>query len=206
MSVTFVFVGRITQEKGFDRILQSVYSLLQEQLTDFVIHVYGRGDMEQRLRDHLGYGTYLIYHGHVPKEQFLQERKSYQYTLMPSKFLESFGLVALDSLAVGVPVIGMKKGGLAPFIFDELAVESYETFFSCMKRLITGFDAAIRKAQSDKALQIAGEYTVQQRRKQFSNLSGLSKGATVLLVSDYAVDIGGIENYLLHTQRLLDQQ
>lgn len=54
---------------------------------------------------------------------------------MPSRFLETFGLSALESLSEGVPVIGFQKGGLIPFIPKELAVpfsandeENIETF------------------------------------------------------------------------------
>lgn len=44
------------------------------------------------------------------------------FALMPSRFLETFGLSALESLSEGVPVIGFQKGGLMPFIPKELAV------------------------------------------------------------------------------------
>ena len=57
------------------------------------------------LTTHKLYTTHLFYHGRLPKEQTIDWIKKADYTLMPSLFLETFGLVALDSLACGVPVI-----------------------------------------------------------------------------------------------------
>jgi len=39
------------------------------------------------------------------------------YCLMPSEFLETFGLSALNALAWGIPVIGYRKGGMEKFVF-----------------------------------------------------------------------------------------
>lgn len=208
MTRQFVFVGRITKEKWFDWILQSVYLLLREWVDQFIIHVYGSGDMESVLRQHTGYGTQLIYHGRVPKEQFLDQRKSYQYTLMPSKFLETFGLVALDSIALGVPVIGMKKWGVAPFILKELAVNDFASFYATMKQAIVAFDQEVWKQQSKKCLQIASDYTLQAWLTHFDHLMGSEtlSASSIALVSDYAVDIGGIEHYLLRVQQQLSTQ
>ncbi|MDP2670559.1 MAG: glycosyltransferase [bacterium] len=166
--------------------------MLQGGVDNFVIHVYGSGDMQEELKAHVGYGKHLIYHGRVPKEEFLEQWKTYQYTLMPSKFLETFGLVALDSLALGVPVIGIKKGGLLPFVFDDLAVDSYEMFYTTLKTTITDFDPIVRKSQSDRCLQIAADYTMQTRVDRFTGLLPFSSNQdnkSLLLVSDYAVDI-----------------
>ena len=49
----------------------------------------------------------------------------YDFVLMPSVFLETFGLSALDFAQFGIPVIGYKKGGVAPFILDNLNISAY---------------------------------------------------------------------------------
>lgn len=36
--------------------------------------------------------------------------------VVPSRFLETFGLSALESLAAGVPVVAVPKGGLSQFV------------------------------------------------------------------------------------------
>lgn len=49
----------------------------------------------------------------------------YDFVLMPSRFLETFGLSALDFAQFGVPTIGYKKGGLKPFIRDNLNIYNF---------------------------------------------------------------------------------
>jgi glycosyltransferase involved in cell wall biosynthesis len=83
------------------------------------------------------YGIHLFYHGRLPKDQTITRMSKAQYTLMPSLFLETFGLVALDSLACGVPVIGEKKGGLTPFIIDEhLEISQQQSLYDCMQYIL----------------------------------------------------------------------
>jgi glycosyltransferase involved in cell wall biosynthesis len=83
------------------------------------------------------YGIQLFYHGRLPKEQTIMWMSKAQYTLMPSLFLETFGLVALDSLASGIPVIGEKKGGLTPFIIDEhLVITQQHSLYDCMQYVL----------------------------------------------------------------------
>ena len=44
------------------------------------------------------------------------------YMLMPSRFLETFGLSALESVSYGVPIIGFCKGGLTQFVSKSGAI------------------------------------------------------------------------------------
>ncbi len=48
---------------------------------------------------------------------------SHDFLFMPSRFLETFGLTALEALSVGTPVIGFRKGGLIPFIPESLVLD-----------------------------------------------------------------------------------
>ena len=42
--------------------------------------------------------------------------------MMPSHFIETFGLSALDFAQFGIPTIGFQKGGLRQFVSDELDI------------------------------------------------------------------------------------
>jgi hypothetical protein len=56
---------------------------------------------------------------------------------MPSLFLETFGLVALECLSRGVPVCGISQGGLRDFIHPDLAIDPerpVDSFFSIVDR------------------------------------------------------------------------
>lgn len=55
----------------------------------------------------------------------IQEYCGYShYALMPSRFLETFGLSALEALSTGVPVIGQAIGGMTSFVHPDLDVQT----------------------------------------------------------------------------------
>ena len=62
-------------------------------------------------------------YGHIDKTKIHQVLDITDLVLMPSLFLETFGLVALETLSRGVAVCGFARGGLTEFIHPTLALE-----------------------------------------------------------------------------------
>ncbi len=59
-----------------------------------------------------GTGTYekkIYFFGWQSQEMIRNVLKVSHFSLMPSRFLETFGLSALESLSEGIPVIGFRK-------------------------------------------------------------------------------------------------
>ena len=56
------------------------------------------------------YKNRTIYHGRLDQQSLADLYRSSDLLFMPSRFLETFGLTALESLACGTPVIGFRKG------------------------------------------------------------------------------------------------
>ncbi len=197
--VTFIFVGRISSEKWAHLIFEATQKLVDQWYTNFTIDFIWSGDLVDELMQHPLYGIHLFYHGRLPKEQTIARMSKAQYTLMPSLFLETFWLVALDSLACGIPVIGEKKGGLTPFIIDEhIVITQQQSLYDCMLYVIVHTSPTYLQWLQKKALDMASTYTTQKRLDRFWQLS--KKCKKLLLVSDYAKDIWWIENYLFQIQ------
>lgn len=55
------------------------------------------------------YPKYVRYCGKVDASRLRSLYQECDFLLMPSRFLETFGLTALEALACGTPVIGWKK-------------------------------------------------------------------------------------------------
>jgi glycosyltransferase involved in cell wall biosynthesis len=99
-----LYYGRLEKEKGFDSILKVI-----KELHDVDFFIFGKGSLEQDLLS-LTTQKNLHYFGRQPLEKIKCYLENIEYCLMPSEFLETFGLSALNALSRGIPVIGYKKG------------------------------------------------------------------------------------------------
>jgi D-inositol-3-phosphate glycosyltransferase len=126
-----LFVGRIEPLKGTDTLLQAVQLLrargqLPPQLSLSIIG----GDPDQpresrlaelqrlmELRDELGLGEVVTFLGKRAQETLPDYYVAADVVVMPSLY-ESFGMVALEAMACGTPVVASQVGGLAYLVRD----------------------------------------------------------------------------------------
>ena len=123
-----LFVGRIEPLKGIDTILRAldiVRDMYPETLKLLKLIIVG-GDLSDpppeiiRLKEmceKLGLDAYIDFVGARSHEQLPTFYNAAEALIMPSDY-ESFGMVALESMACGTPVIASEVGGLAFLIRD----------------------------------------------------------------------------------------
>lgn len=113
----FIFFGRLTKEKGWDCIIQTRDRLVQEEKKNpggpfsrsrFLI--FGDGPYRETILSFAKKHRNISYFGRKPRNEIERYLAASDYTLMPSLFLETFGLTALESLCIGVPVVAFSKG------------------------------------------------------------------------------------------------
>ncbi len=110
------FLGRISQQKGVLEAIKVANDTKQfldivaiyDPLTDSDYYA----EMERMLGD---YARYLGEYSLQPKITFLQNSKVF---LFPTQWEEPFGLVLLEAMACGVPVIAFDKGAVPEIIED----------------------------------------------------------------------------------------
>lgn len=110
-----LFVGRIDPLKGIERLLAAIGRLDRPRLK--LVIVGGDGESEDLLnlsRSH-GLGQQLIPVGRVDQPELAAYYSASDLLAVPS-YHESFGLVALEALACGAPVMAADVGGLRDFI------------------------------------------------------------------------------------------
>lgn len=202
--IKLISVGRLSMEKWVHLLVAVLPELIEQYWSIFEFHFFGdwplRHDVEQ-LADR--YDT-IHCHGHTPKNEIIPLWKKCHYTLMPSLFLETFGLTALDSLSLWVPVVWFKKGWLAQFLLDDwLVIPDEQSVWLVLSGLITWFNQDFWETLSKKACTQYHKYSREQWYKKFTQYSWLEKWARIALVSDYGVDIWGIENWLFLLQKKL---
>ncbi len=111
-----LFVGRIDPLKGIDRLLMAMTCLDGRQRPRLVV-VGGDDDSQaelerlQRLSQKLHIQDSVTFVGPVGHEELPYYYSAAQVCVIPS-YHESFGLVALESLACGTPVVAAGVGGI----------------------------------------------------------------------------------------------
>jgi D-inositol-3-phosphate glycosyltransferase len=123
-----LFVGRIQQLKGIELLLRAIHVLAGREgdgeAPPFrAVIVGGRptGDSDdpearefgrlKALSRELGVDNHVEWRGAVAHEELAQYYQAANVTVMPSTY-ESFGLVAVESMACGTPVVAARVGGL----------------------------------------------------------------------------------------------
>jgi D-inositol-3-phosphate glycosyltransferase len=170
-----LFVGRIEPLKRIDNILEAV-ALLRDAspglLDDVCMCVIG-GEISDgepldpeiarlmALRDRLGLGERVTFLGARDQDVLQFYYSAAEALVMPSDY-ESFGMVALEAMACGTPVIASEVGGLAFLVEDGVNGFSVPTrepaaLADRMRTLLT--DGALRAKISSAARETAAQYS-----------------------------------------------
>ena len=123
---TLLFVGRIQPLKGVDLAISTLSELRHRDAQLVLIGSSSGPDgptEERRIRqmvEELGLKNRVLFVEPQSHEKLVDWYRAADVVLMPSRS-ESFGLVALEAAASGVPVVASKVGGLQTIIEDGLS-------------------------------------------------------------------------------------
>jgi glycosyltransferase involved in cell wall biosynthesis len=104
-----VFVGRLVSEKGIDLLLRALTRV------DARLTIVGSGPEEHSLRDlatKLGLYEQVTFVGPKQANEVAEILNQHRILVVPSRYDEPFGVVALEGIACGCVVVGSRGGGL----------------------------------------------------------------------------------------------
>ncbi|RKS53948.1 glycosyltransferase involved in cell wall biosynthesis [Gillisia mitskevichiae] len=116
----FVFLGRLVSDKGVDLALM-LLKLLNEDLnssassTPYSLTIVGEGPMDTRLKkiiEEYKIEDFIEFTGPLTGNDLVKTLNEHKYILVPSRWKEPFGLVALEGMACGCIPIVADGGGL----------------------------------------------------------------------------------------------
>lgn len=129
--IRLLCVRRLTPRMGHLRLLQMLEELqFKVSGCDVDLHIVGVGEVQQELQDFLrskGRLSQVTLHGRLSDDDLIALARRVDAAIVPTMALEGFGLVVLESMAMGLPVISTGQGGLSeamgpwahpPFIFS----------------------------------------------------------------------------------------
>ena len=189
--IKLLFASRLVYEKWVDIIIDAIEKSMQDDQFGPYLDWYicSDGWYENTIHElAIKYPENVKYYGKVKPQKLRELYQEADFLLMPSRFLETFGLTALESLACGTPVIGWKKGGLAVFIPDELSINPRALVESLLelveKYLSQDIPKAIDISRYDQKIWIEKLAQIFEWKEK------------VLLIHDYDDLIGGAEYYI----------
>jgi glycosyltransferase involved in cell wall biosynthesis len=106
-----LYVGRIAKEKGVERLREPL-----SKLPDVRLALVGGGPEMEQIRA-LYAGTPAVFTGFLDGDELVSAFASADALVFPSTN-ETFGLVALEAMACGLPVIAGMSGGLVDILQD----------------------------------------------------------------------------------------
>ncbi|MBA2696822.1 MAG: D-inositol-3-phosphate glycosyltransferase [Actinobacteria bacterium] len=188
-AVVLLFVGRIQALKAPDVVLEAAARMIQRDQAlagRLVVAVLGgrsgrgsRGpEALQQLADELGIGSVLRLVPSVTRSELAQWYRAADAVTVPS-YSESFGLVAVEALACGSPVVAARVGGL-PVAVGSAGVlvpgHDPEQWAQALTELLAD-DEPDRRAErarraTEHAARFSWEHTVDDLEKVYAGVLG----------------------------------
>lgn len=117
---SLVFLGRLVSDKGCDLLIRSV-AMLRDAGLALPLTIIGTGPEEIRLKqlvETIGLADWVRFAGALKGNALANELNRHHVLVVPSRWDEPFGIVALEGMACGCVVVGSAAGGLAEAIGD----------------------------------------------------------------------------------------
>ena len=117
-------IRRLAKRMGLENLI-SAMALIRDRYPDILLYIAGKGALEEILQtqiQELELTNNVKLLGYVSDEQLPLCYRAANFSVVPTVALEGFGLIVVESLAAGTPVLGTPIGGipeiLKPFSED----------------------------------------------------------------------------------------
>jgi glycogen synthase len=158
------YIGRIDRQKGVDTAVEALRHLPAEA----TLSVWGVGDEDyvkemKAQATAAGVADRVFFRGFVEGPALYAAYAEADAVVFPVRWEEPFGLVPLEAMGVGRPVVATARGGTREFLRHEHNALVFEAgddqaLAACVSRL--GQDDSLRRRLVDQGAQTATEYTM----------------------------------------------
>ena len=106
-------VRNLEPRMGIENLLEAI-KIVNSRTNGFYLIVGGAGSLESELRAHVersSIADYVRFTGFIPEKDLPRYYQMADLFVLPTQELEGFGMVTLEALACGLPVLGTPVGG-----------------------------------------------------------------------------------------------
>ncbi len=144
--VRIAFLGRLDPSKGVHVILEAMAALPEAKIhLDVYGILQGPSDYLKKLRQLAGNDARIAFHDPIAQSEVIDRLRHYDFLAIPSQWMETGPLVALEAFAAGVPVLGWDMGGVRELVHhgvDGLLISATDTWTNTLKLICD--DGALR--------------------------------------------------------------
>jgi glycosyltransferase involved in cell wall biosynthesis len=168
----FLWAGRLEHVKGVDLLLEAVSFLKDRADMEFLVRLAGKGslreELEQKSAD-LGIRERVSFLGRLSRERMLGEMQGANCFVLPSRY-EAFGVVLIEAMATGLPVIATRSGGPGSIVDTEnglmIEPENSEELALAMLQIMGNIDVYSSSEIRKQTLSRYGDKAVMEKYRQ----------------------------------------
>jgi glycosyltransferase involved in cell wall biosynthesis len=130
-------IRNLVPRMGLENLIQAMKEIVKSTEDIFLV-IGGEGELRLKLSNmisELKLENFVQLNGFIPEEELPSYYQAADFFILPTEYLEGFGLVTLEAMACGTPVLGTPVGGTeeilgkfdSSFLFKDTKSESLAT-------------------------------------------------------------------------------
>lgn len=165
-------VGRLDSNKRIDMVIDLTGELVKEGF-EIILNIIGEGSKKEfliRKTIDQGLQDLVVFHGNQPHHEVIRILRNSDIFFLPSK-TETFGLVFLEALAQGVPVLGTANQGIHGLGINGVHgffCKTPEEFQQAFKKLLS--QPELRAKFGEEGIKLVKNYTWEKAGETIANI------------------------------------
>lgn len=167
-----VWLGRITDRKGIAEAITVAKTLDKKLIITGNVKDRDKDYFQKEINPHID-GRQIVYDGPSDVKTKVKLLRNAKALLYPVKWNEPFGMVMIESMAVGTPVIGFGRGAVPEVIRDGVTgfvVKDVRKMITVTKKLYSMNDSEYLKMRKDARRHIEKNFTVERMVDQYEKI------------------------------------
>lgn len=169
-----LYLGRVAKEKSIDKLLEVIALIKRRGIDKVKLLIVGKGPALEELQELakvLQIAPEVIFTGEVRNEEVKNYYKI-AYLFVTASLTETFGIVIIEALASGIPVLAVKAPGIVDIITDGvegiLVENEVGQFAEALEKVVK--NPQLREVLSQGALKTSAQYDIDTISERMLNL------------------------------------